>query len=87
VSHLKATYSFWPLFEGAIVSAEVGLLKPQPEIYQSLLSQYALEASETVFIDDMPYNVKGAEAVGIAAIQFNSASQCEDALISLGLEF
>ncbi|CAM4153309.1 HAD family hydrolase [Vibrio agarivorans] len=87
VSHLKATYSFWPLFEGAIVSAEVGLLKPQPEIYQSLLSQYALAASETVFIDDMPYNVTGAEAVGIAAIQFNSASQCEDALISLGLQF
>ena len=86
VSHLKASYTFWDLFEGAIVSAEVGLLKPQPEIYESLLSQYGLKASETVFIDDMPYNVEGAESVGIKAIQFESAVQCEKALKSLGVQ-
>ncbi|WED20857.1 HAD family phosphatase [Vibrio sp. JC009] len=86
VSYLKQTYTFWPLFDGATVSAEVGLLKPQAEIYQSLLSQYDLKASETVFIDDMPYNVRGAESVGISAIQFASASQCEQALTSLGVQ-
>jgi len=87
VSHLKASYTFWELFEGATVSAEVGLLKPQPEIYESLLSQYGLKASETVFIDDMPYNVKGAEAVGIKGIQFENASQCEQSLKALGVKF
>ncbi|MCF7483120.1 HAD family phosphatase [Vibrio sp. J1-1] len=87
VSYLKETYAFWNLFEGATVSAELGLLKPQPEIYQSLLTQYALKASETVFIDDMPYNVEGAETVGMAAIQFESAVQCEADLKSLGLKF
>lgn len=87
VKHLKETYTFWSLFEGATVSAEVGLLKPQPEIYQSLLSQYALDAAETVFIDDMPYNVKGAETVGMSAIQFESSQQCEAELKLLGLEF
>ncbi|MCZ4373679.1 HAD family phosphatase [Vibrio diazotrophicus] len=86
VSHLKNTYTFWDLFDGAIVSADVGLLKPQPEIYQTLLSQYELKASQTVFIDDMPYNVKGAESVGIAAIQFENVSQCEQALRSLGVQ-
>ncbi|PNH90659.1 HAD family hydrolase [Vibrio diazotrophicus] len=86
VSHLKNTYTFWELFDGAIVSADVGLLKPQPEIYQTLLSQYELKASQTVFIDDMPYNVKGAESVGIAAIQFENVSQCEQALRSLGVQ-
>ena len=86
VSHLKMTYTFWDLFDGATVSAEVGLLKPQPEIYHSLLSQHDLLASETVFIDDMPHNVKGAELVGISAIQFESASQCEQALKSLGVK-
>ena len=86
VSHLKSSYTFWELFEGAAVSAEVGLLKPQPEIYESLLSKYDLIASETVFIDDMPYNVKGAEAVGIKGIQFESASQCEQALRALGVQ-
>lgn len=87
VSYLKETYVFWNLFEGAAVSAELGLLKPQPEIYQSLLTQYALKASETVFIDDMPYNVEGAETVGMAAIQFENARQCEADLKSLGLKF
>ncbi|MCY9802523.1 HAD family phosphatase [Vibrio scophthalmi] len=87
VSHLKSTYTFWPLFDGAIVSAEVALLKPQPEIYQALLAQFALEASKTVFIDDMPYNVAGAEALGMAGIQFENSSQCEQALKALGLSF
>jgi len=85
VDYLKSTYSFWPLFDGAIVSAEVGMLKPQPEIYHLLLNKYELIASETVFIDDMLYNVEGAKSVGMYAIQFEDISQCEKDLISLGL--
>ena len=86
VEYLKATYEFWPLFDGATVSAELGMLKPQPEIYQALLSNNGLEASETVFIDDMPYNVEGAKAVGMAGIQFSDAVQCENALRAFGVE-
>ncbi len=85
VEYLKNTYQFWTLFDGAAVSAELGLLKPQPEIYQALLSNYGLKASETVFLDDMPYNVEGAKAVGMAAIQFTDAVQCEISLQALGV--
>ncbi len=85
VSYLKSTYSFWTLFDGAIVSAEAGMLKPQPEIYHSLLNKFDLIASETVFIDDMLYNVEGAKFVGMYAIQFEDIDQCEKDLISLGL--
>lgn len=87
VEYLKATYEFWPLFDGAAVSAELGMLKPQPEIYQALLFNNGLEASETVFIDDMPYNVEGAKAVGMAGIQFIDAVRCENELRVLGVEF
>ncbi|MCE0495466.1 HAD family hydrolase [Vibrio salinus] len=87
VDYLKSTYTFWGLFDGATVSAEVGFLKPQPEIYHSLLECHELQAAETVFIDDMPHNVKGAEAVGISAIQFQNAFQCEQALKTIGLVF
>lgn len=87
VEYLQATYQFWTLFDGATVSAEVGLLKPQPEIYQALLKQNNLSASETVFIDDMSYNVQGAEAVGMSGIQFKNSTQCEQALKALGLSF
>jgi putative hydrolase of the HAD superfamily len=40
-----------------------------------------------VFIDDMPHNVEGARAVGIAGIQFENAVQCEEELKALGLSF
>ena len=87
VAHLKATYSFWELFDGATVSADLGVLKPKAAIYQALLSHNNIEESETVFIDDMPYNVEGAKAMGIAAIQFENAEQCEQELKALGLSF
>ncbi|GLR04890.1 haloacid dehalogenase [Vibrio hyugaensis] len=87
VEYLKSTYDFWPLFNGTTVSAELGLLKPQPEIYQNLLKTHHLLASETVFLDDMPHNVEGAQAVGILAIQFEHAEQCERALKAMGLSF
>ncbi|EGQ9573793.1 HAD family phosphatase [Vibrio alginolyticus] len=87
VEHLRTTYEFWPLFDGAIISSEVQLLKPQAEIYQTLLSKYQLNPEETVFLDDMPYNVEGAQAVGMAAIQFENAQQCELELKAMGVNF
>ncbi|KZN39723.1 hypothetical protein N474_15065 [Pseudoalteromonas luteoviolacea CPMOR-2] len=87
VDFLKSTYQFWPLFEGTIVSADLGVLKPQPAIYDALLTQFSLTASETVFIDDMAPNVAGAKAMGIEAIQFTDAKQCESALKTFGLKF
>ncbi|MEZ9232293.1 HAD family hydrolase [Vibrio amylolyticus] len=87
VAYLKSTYTFWPIFDGGIVSADVGLLKPQAEIYQSLLDQNRIEASESVFIDDMLHNVEGAISVGLAAIQFKNSAQCENDLKALGLSF
>ena len=87
VSHLQSTYTFWDLFDGATISADLGLLKPQAAIYQAMLAQNDIEPAETVFIDDMPYNVEGAKAVGIAAIQFENSAQCEQELRELGLIF
>lgn len=87
VSHLQTTYSFWSLFDSAIFSAEVGILKPQPEIYQTLLAIYDLNAEESVFIDDMSYNVQGTKSVGIKGIQFENSAQCENELMLLGLKF
>ncbi|MFM2481730.1 HAD family hydrolase [Celerinatantimonas sp. YJH-8] len=87
VAYLKNKYDFWPLFNGAIVSAEVGYMKPSQEIYHELFNQYQLEPSECIFLDDMPHNVAGAEAVGMKAIQFYSAEQAERALRTYGLTF
>lgn len=87
VEHLKHRYDFWPLFESATISAELGMLKPSADIYHSLLSSNNLIAQETVFLDDMQYNVDGAIHCGLYAIQFSDAQLAEDALRELGLEF
>jgi 2-haloacid dehalogenase len=63
-------YPFLAEFDGAIVSGDERLLKPQPEIYNLLLSRYGLTAGDCIFIDDSRENVEGARAVGMHAIHF-----------------
>ncbi|WP_234495729.1 HAD family hydrolase [Vibrio maritimus] len=87
VAHLKQRYDFWPLFEHATISSELGFLKPSNDIYRSLLTHNGLIAEETVFLDDMPYNVEGAKNNGMHAIQFADAEQATGALRELGLTF
>ncbi len=55
-------------FDLVIDSHEVGCRKPAPEIFQLTLEQLGLEASSTVFLDDLAANVAGAEAVGMHGI-------------------
>ena len=52
-------------FEGRIVSADVKLLKPQHEIYETLFETFGLKPEECFFIDDSPLNIDGAYAVGM----------------------
>ena len=87
VHYLRERYDFWSLFSGAIVSAEVGCLKPHPEIFEHLLTKYDLQANQTVFIDDVLQNVQGAENVGLTGILFTDADSCESRLRELGLVF
>jgi putative hydrolase of the HAD superfamily len=85
VAYLRKLYDVWKYFRGVVVSAEVDLLKPEPAIYRRLLSDYGLEAERSVFIDDIPGNVDGARDVGMHAIHFIDAVQCERDLLHLGL--
>ncbi|MGB2079970.1 MAG: HAD family hydrolase, partial [Vibrio sp.] len=43
VDYLKQTYDFWPLFDGEIISANEGCLKPNATIYQALTQRYQLD--------------------------------------------
>jgi putative hydrolase of the HAD superfamily len=87
VAYHKARNTFWELFEDAIVSAEVGLLKPDPAIFRHLLQTHALTASETLFFDDYQVNVDGAKSVGIEARLFTTPERCEADLRTLALTF
>lgn len=58
-------------FDGQVVSADVGYVKPEKDIYEYLLNKYQLDKKECVFIDDRPNNVEGAYNYGIEAIVFH----------------
>jgi len=56
------------LFDATVISGDVGLHKPQPEIYLLGAERIGVPAERCVFVDDLRENVAGAEAVGMAAI-------------------
>ena len=67
-------------FDGDVVSCEVGIVKPMPEIYDLLLKRFDLDPAETIFIDDRKENVDAAAAKGIATFHFdrnNYEGSCE----------
>jgi len=56
------------LFDAVVISADVGLHKPQPEIYLLACERLEVEPGDAVFVDDLRENCAGAEAVGITAV-------------------
>jgi putative hydrolase of the HAD superfamily len=57
------------LFDGVVISAEVRLHKPQPEIFRLAAERVDAPPETCVFVDDLRENCKGAEAVGMTAIR------------------
>ncbi len=71
------------IFDVVVGSGDVGILKPDPQIYQIALERLAAEPSEAVFIDDFIENVQGARRLGIHAIHFQNRDQALNELRSL----
>ena len=78
-------FPFLSWFKGVLVSGDVGLKKPDPEIYKLLLDRYGLEANTCVFIDDRTENVKAASALGFSGIVFKSHTQLSKDLKKLNI--
>ena len=76
-------------FDDDIVSCEVGLTKPEKEIYTLLLERFGLEPSQTMFIDDRLENIQAAAEVGIVPLHFSTANaqqSCDNIRKAVGLE-
>jgi putative hydrolase of the HAD superfamily len=56
------------LFDEVVISAEVGLHKPQPEIFRLAAERLGVQPEACVFVDDLRENCDGAEAVGMTAV-------------------
>lgn len=74
--------------DGGVVSYDVHQVKPNADIYETLLTRYGLAADETVFTDDTVINVDGAQRAGLHAWHFTGAAGFEWYLRhDLGLSF
>lgn len=76
----KQEMPFLKYMDGVIFSCDVKQMKPDAEIYQTLLERFRLKADETVFIDDRAENCQGAESQGIHTVQFKNFKQAVDEL-------
>lgn len=72
-------------FKGEFISAEHGLLKPDPAIFKKCMTTFGLQANECIFIDDVASNIVGAQSVGMEGIVFESADQLRRCLSDIGL--
>lgn len=56
------------LFDATVISGDVGMHKPQPEIYLLACERLGVAPGDAVFVDDLRENIEGAEAVGMTGL-------------------
>lgn len=78
-------FPFLQRFTGAVVSAHERLIKPDPAIFELLLSRYGLEAGRCIFVDDSLRNIEAARAAGMQAVHFGDGVDLRSALRALGM--
>lgn len=77
---LHARWDIDGLFDELIISAEVGMVKPDPRIFHLAVEKLGVQVGEAVFIDDIPENINAARLEGLNAIQFLDTDQTLAAL-------
>ena len=73
-------FPFLNEFDDRIISGEVKMIKPDPEIFHLMFERFNLTPETTVYIDDSKANIKTAQDLGLKAIHFQSPAQLEQSL-------
>jgi epoxide hydrolase-like predicted phosphatase len=71
------------LFDEVVISAEVGLIKPDPQIFTLVCERLAVTPRDAIMIDDSDDNCKGARAAGLQAVQYRTFAELKTELVSL----
>jgi glucose-1-phosphatase len=80
---LVKLHDFFRYPHGQVYSYEVKAIKPQPQIYEALLSKYRLKGPQSIFIDDREENIFAAKKFGISGIVCQSPAQVKSELLQL----
>jgi 2-haloacid dehalogenase len=77
---VRHEFEFLNLFDGIILSGEVNLVKPEPEIFELCLQRIGRPADQCLFIDDSATNINAAEKLGFDTVQFISPEHLKNEL-------
>jgi epoxide hydrolase-like predicted phosphatase len=58
------------LFDPLVISAEIGVMKPDPAAYRAVLERLNRPPDEMIFIDDLPENIAAARLIGIRGVHY-----------------
>ncbi len=71
------------LFDEVIISSEVGLQKPQPEIFEIVFNKFNIKNNEMVFIDDTKRSLEGADKIGYVPILYTDNKTLRSDLLKI----
>lgn len=80
---VHAKYEFLDWFDPLIISGQVGLIKPDPQIFNLLLCQLDQDPEECVYIDDLESNIQAASKIGFRTILYQSPEHLQAQLHAL----
>jgi 2-haloacid dehalogenase len=83
--YAEARFDWLKLFDGVVVSGRVGMVKPNRDIFDYLMTTYGRQTDDLFFIDDNEPNVVAARSYGIHTHQFRDAATLRAELITEGL--
>ncbi|HSB72444.1 MAG TPA: HAD family phosphatase [Candidatus Methylomirabilis sp.] len=83
--YVRQTVQALRLFEQYVLSYEIGVMKPDPRIFQEALRRSGLPGPACIFVDDRESNVEGAARAGIHALRFESPERLAADLAHLGV--
>lgn len=84
----NAHYEAIPLthdFDHRFLSFELGMVKPDREIFDAVAARLAAPTERVLFLDDNAMNVRGAEAAGFTAVHVQGVAESHRALVSAGI--
>jgi len=78
-------FPFLGAFDDIVVSADVKLVKPDPEIFRVLLRRHNLNPARTLFIDDNAHNIATAKSLGLVTHHFGDPAELRRDMAAMGL--